>query len=90
MNLKELRKSKKLTYRELSSITGLSRSSIFYIENGYVMPWKRTREKIEKALGVEIDWLTPRLNYLANKAKNKDKYLELTKETLNSAIDKVR
>lgn len=44
MNLKELRKSKNLTQKELSQILNISRTSIIYYENNNTVPYNRAEQ----------------------------------------------
>ena len=55
------RKIKGLSQKQLSIAVGLERSELSRIENGTVIPHNSTREKIEKELGVKIDWVKMRM-----------------------------
>ena len=57
-DLKSVREAKKLTQMDLSEISGLPQSHIAKIENGQLLPNHRTRRRIERILGSEVNWLT--------------------------------
>lgn len=52
--LKELRKFRKITLKELSSQTGIDRNSLSKIENGKGNPTGDTLDKIVDALNIKI------------------------------------
>lgn len=54
-NLREQRRSKRLTLRQLSEKTGIQTSYLSEMEHGLFKPKEFTRNKIEKVLG-KIDW----------------------------------
>jgi len=56
MTMKELRRLKNVTQMELAEITGLTQTTISFIEVGKVNPFKSTQTKIETALGQSVDW----------------------------------
>ena len=56
-DLKSVREGKKLTQMDLSEISGLPQSHIAKIENGQLLPNHRTRLRIERILGSEVNWL---------------------------------
>ena len=55
MNIKELRKSKKLTQGEFAKVTGVSVSSLTAIETGKRRASPEVIAKVKKAYGVDID-----------------------------------
>lgn len=55
--VKELRKRKRLTLRELEQRSGVDGSLISRIENGKVTPRVDTAIKLARALGVSVDEL---------------------------------
>jgi transcriptional regulator with XRE-family HTH domain len=55
-NMRETRRSKKMTQDRLSKLSGIYPSNISAIEHGRYKPNKRTRERIEHVLG-PIDWV---------------------------------
>lgn len=54
MLLGEILKEKDLTYREAAERTGVGRSTLFDISNGFTMPRIDTLEEIAKGLSVKI------------------------------------
>ena len=52
--LKEIRKMRKMSIKELSAITGIHRDRISFIERGIVNPSFKTVEAMAEALGVKI------------------------------------
>jgi len=52
--LKEIRKMRKLSIRQLSAITGIHHDRISYIERAKVNPSFKTVEAIAEALGAKI------------------------------------
>ena len=50
----QARNSKNVTLVKLSSLTGISKSTLNNIENGRVSPTRKQLEAIAKALGVKI------------------------------------
>lgn len=54
-NLKEIRKEKKLTIKELSKLSGVSCITITNIEKGYHEPYAKTLYKLAKALNCDYD-----------------------------------
>jgi len=57
-DLRSIRNSAGLTQDDLAQLCGLSQSHIASIESGKLLPQKRTRAKLERLLGSEINWLT--------------------------------
>ena len=57
LTLKQLKAKKKLTFEQLSEMTGVHTVNLNRIEKGQAIPILSTREKIEKALGQQINWL---------------------------------
>lgn len=55
MSLKELRKSKKITQKELSEAIGVSQSAISHIENGKRLPSMKTAQALSDELDCTID-----------------------------------
>lgn len=56
--LKQMREKKRLTQEELSKVSGVSRTTISNIENGYVSCVKtETLVKLSDALGVKVTTL---------------------------------
>lgn len=53
--LKEIRKMRKMSIKEISKITGINRQRISYIERGLVNPSWKSVEAITKALNAEIN-----------------------------------
>lgn len=51
MSLKELRKSRKLTLKNLSDISGISEANLCQIENGKQTPTLLTRLRLESIFG---------------------------------------
>lgn len=58
-NLKEIRKRKRFTVTALAVESGVSRPSIWKIENSKASPRLSTLEKLANALGVTIAELCP-------------------------------
>ena len=52
--LKEIRKMRKLSIKEVSESTGINRQRISYIERGIVNPSWKTVEAISEALNAQI------------------------------------
>jgi len=61
MNLKQARSLKGVAQKDLAKSIGVAQSHISCIEHGRYFPTQQTRTKIEKALGVEVDWIQVRL-----------------------------
>ncbi len=57
MTLREARQEKGLSQEALAAITGLTQVTVSLIETGKVAPQAATRRRIEKALGVRVNWL---------------------------------
>ena len=57
-DLKTIREQKLLTQDDLASLSGISQPHLASIENGRILPNSRTRKRIERLLGSEINWLT--------------------------------
>lgn len=57
MNLKELRKAKKLTQTQLSSLSNVSQGKICEYESGKTLPRLDTAARLAKALGCSLDEL---------------------------------
>ena len=57
-DLESVIEGKKLTQMDLSEISELQQSHIAKIENGQLLPNPRTRRRLERLLGSEINWLT--------------------------------
>lgn len=55
--LKELRKRRVLTLRELEEVSGVSYNTIWRLENGHTEAQPRTIRKLARALGVEPETL---------------------------------
>lgn len=49
------KKSKKITQKQLSDMTGISRNSISEMESGFMVIEKGQLQKIAKALGVSVN-----------------------------------
>lgn len=56
-NLKELRKSRKLTQEALSAAIGLSPNTISKFERGVILPSGKTIDKIAEYFGVDLGLL---------------------------------
>ena len=56
MNIKNLRKSKKITQQQLAKMVGLSQQHVSKIENFLIIPNYATMNKIANALGYDIVW----------------------------------
>jgi transcriptional regulator with XRE-family HTH domain len=56
MRLREARFRKGLTQFKLRICTGIHQSRISHIETGQVEPRLDEKERIEAALGLEVDW----------------------------------
>lgn len=54
-NIKQIRNEKRLTLRELSELSGVSKSTISDIENNKVNPSTNTLEKLAKGLSVNVE-----------------------------------
>jgi transcriptional regulator with XRE-family HTH domain len=61
MDLKGARIKKNLTQAGLSDLSGVSDVTISNLENGKTMAQSGTREAIEKALGMPVDWVSTRM-----------------------------
>jgi transcriptional regulator with XRE-family HTH domain len=57
MHFKEARFHSGLTQFYLGLLTGIHQSRISYIERGYIKPREDEKQKIEKILNVEINWV---------------------------------
>ena len=57
---KELREERALSFRELAALSGVSRNTIYRIENGQSEVLPRTLRRLAGALGVEPRELTVR------------------------------
>jgi len=57
-DLKTVREEKRLTQVDLAQLSGLPQSHIASIETGEYLPQLRTRQRIERLIGSEINWLT--------------------------------
>jgi transcriptional regulator with XRE-family HTH domain len=57
-NLRDTRKAKGINQHGLSMLTNLNVATINHLENGKTITRADTQQKIEKALGQRIDWLT--------------------------------
>ena len=55
--LRELRKRRVLTLRELGEVSGVSYNTIWRLENGYTQARPSTIRKLASALGVEAEEL---------------------------------
>ena len=55
--LRETRLKKKLNYKELAEISGVTATAISYYEKGTKMPQLDNAVKLAEALGVSLDWL---------------------------------
>ena len=56
--IKDFRARYDLTQEDLASLTGLSQGHLAAIEGGQYLPQKRTRKRLERILGSEVNWLT--------------------------------
>ncbi|TSA38048.1 MAG: XRE family transcriptional regulator [Porphyromonadaceae bacterium] len=59
--LLEAKAKRNLTWMEVSAKTGISVTSLSLISRGAVFPRAKNRELINKALGVEIDYIATRI-----------------------------
>jgi len=59
--LSEARSKKQWRQTDLAEETGLSQTQLSHLESGRCFPRPMTREKIEAALGIPIDWIGTRL-----------------------------
>lgn len=57
-DLRTVRELRKLTQDDLAEITGISQPHLASIESGKHLPNSRTRKRLERILGSEINWLT--------------------------------
>ncbi len=57
MDLKQLRKNKKITQFRLASVIGVNQSAVAMWERGASIPQTKDLTKIAKALGVTVDEL---------------------------------
>ena len=57
-DLRTVREQKRLTQEDLAQLSGLAQSHIAGIETGKFLPQKRTRQRIERLIGSEVNWLT--------------------------------
>ena len=57
LTLRQVRKSKELTLRELSEQTGVSETSLSFIERGKIKPTAPTIKKIAVVLGLTYEEL---------------------------------
>ena len=55
--LRELRKRRVLTLRELEEVSGVSYNTIWHLENGFTQARPSTIRKLASALGVEAEEL---------------------------------
>lgn len=55
--MKEIRKEKKITFRELGKLTGISFTNLSQYENGKMQPSIYKAAEIAKALGCTVDKL---------------------------------
>lgn len=62
MKFKQARQLAGMTQVGLAEEAGIPQSHVSNLEQGKFFPQKETREKIEKALGMEIDWIGTRLD----------------------------
>ena len=58
MLLREARFIKRKTQYEICISTGIPQSKLSLIENGFIIPSKEEKAKIETALNIKIDWDT--------------------------------
>lgn len=75
-DLKTIRQQKNLTQSNLSELSGLSQPHIVALESGQFLPRRKTRQRIERILGSEIDWV-------ATYAADRDHIGYVLKELLN-------
>lgn len=77
MNLRRAREIRDLSQEELAELAGTTRATISLTERGKTKPQKATREKIESALDMVIDWPTmrPGLKKLADEL-SPDEFVE--------------
>lgn len=61
MLLKQARISQGLTQAQLAELAETTQTVISYIENGRRFPNVATRNKVEAALGMQVDWIETRL-----------------------------
>ncbi len=57
MHLGQARENKRMTQVELAEAAGLSQTQISHIELGKCSPRPTTIRRIEKALGIRVNWL---------------------------------
>jgi transcriptional regulator with XRE-family HTH domain len=57
MDIRTIRKEKKLSQEQLAKLSGLTSVTISLIETGKVFPNTQTRKKLERALGQRINWM---------------------------------
>ena len=57
-DLKTIREMRRLTQQELAETTGLSQPHLTALESGQLFPRRRTRQRVERILGPEIDWVS--------------------------------
>lgn len=61
MTLKEARKKANLSQHGLETLSSITQAQISRIENGEYFPIQATRDKLEKALKVKVDWVQTRM-----------------------------
>ena len=61
MLLKQARMSKGLTQVQLAELVETTQAVISYLENGRRFPTAATRDQLEAALGMSVDWIENRM-----------------------------
>lgn len=61
MTLAEARQRKNMTQNQLAELTDMTQTQLSRIESGWCFPFQSSREKINKVLGVEVDYVSTRL-----------------------------
>ena len=70
MNLKQLRKSKRLTQQEVANFIGISQNNYSYWENGKVKIDNQSLKKLSELFNVSVDYILGNTNELTTTTQN--------------------
>lgn len=78
--IRELRKSKKMTMRELGAVVGLAESTISQYETGKIQPDNETLLKLGEFFDVTVDYILSRNRWQESEPKSKGKNMRNARE----------
>ena len=88
MNLKQLRKSKRLTQQEVANFIGISQNNYSYWENGKVKIDNQSLKKLSELFNVSVDYILGNTNELTPTTQNAVISPEQAKEIWLDSLNK--